>query len=125
VRPESAETQAALESFDPTSLCLSEVKDGQALIATDFRQDGDGLTRILVIDKGMTDAGRGAVVQRLLDIETYRTLAALGLSLARSLSPEMRRIEDGLTKITQGMKTGARENADSSACRHHGACRRA
>jgi uncharacterized membrane-anchored protein len=113
VRPESAETQAALESFDPTSLCLSEVKDGQALIATDFRQDGDGLTRILVIDKGMTDAGRGAVVQRLLDIETYRTLAALGLSLARSLSPEMRRIEDGLTKITQGMKTGARENADS------------
>jgi uncharacterized membrane-anchored protein len=57
--------QAALESFDPTSLCLSEVKDGQALIATDFRQDGDGLTRILVIDKGMTDAGRGAVVQRL------------------------------------------------------------
>jgi hypothetical protein len=79
------------------------------------------LTRILVIDKGMTDAGRGAVVQRLLDIETYRTLAALGLALARSLSPEMRRIEDGLTKITQGMKAGARENADSSAFRHHGA----
>jgi uncharacterized membrane-anchored protein len=113
VRPDSAETQAALESFDLTSLCLSEVKDGQALIATDFRQDGDGLTRILVIDKGMTDAGRGAVVQRLLDIETYRTLAALGLALARSLSPEMRRIEDGLTKITQGMKAGAREHADS------------
>lgn len=113
VRPDSAETEAALASFDPTSLCLSDVKDGQALIATDFRQDGDGLTRFLVIDKGMTDAGRGAVVQRLLDIETYRTLAALGLALARSLSPEMRRIEDGLTKITQGMKSGARENADS------------
>ncbi|WP_299861677.1 DUF3422 family protein [uncultured Hoeflea sp.] len=112
VRTDSADTQAALERFDPTSLCLSEVKDGQALIATDFRQDGDGLTRILVVDKGMTDAGRGAVVQRLLDIETYRTLAAMGLSLARSLSPEMRRIEDGLTKITQQMKTGARENAD-------------
>ncbi|WP_412049359.1 DUF3422 family protein [Hoeflea sp. Naph1] len=113
VRPESPETQAALATFDPTSLCLSEVKDGQALIATDFRQDGDGLTRILVVDKGMTDAGRGAVVQRLLDIETYRTLATLGLALARTLSPEMRRIEDGLTKTTQSMKSGARENADS------------
>lgn len=112
VRTDSPDTQAALERFDPTSLCLSEIKDGQALIATDFRQDGDGLTRILVVDKGMTDAGRGAVVQRLLDIETYRTLATMGLSLARSLSPEMRRIEDGLTKITQQMKTGARENAD-------------
>lgn len=113
VRPESPETQAAMDSFDQTSLCMSEVKDGQALIATDFRQDGNGLTRILVIDKGMTDAGRGAVVQRLLDIETYRTLSTLGLSLARSLSPEMRRIEDGLAKTTQAMKTGARENADN------------
>ncbi|MCY0095664.1 DUF3422 family protein [Hoeflea ulvae] len=113
VRADSAETQAAMDRFDPTSLCLSEVKGGQAMIATDFRQDGDGLTRILVIDKGMTDAGRGAVVQRLLDIETYRTLATMGLSLARSLSPEMRRIEDSLTKITQAMKTGARDNADS------------
>ncbi len=113
VRADSPETQAAMDSFDPTSLCISEVKGGQAVIATDFRQDGDGLTRILVIDKGMTDAGRGAVVQRLLDIETYRTLAALGLALARSLSPEMRRIEDNLTKITQAMKTGARDNADS------------
>ena len=112
VRADSPETQAAMETFDPTSLCLSEIKGGQALIATDFRQDGDGLTRILVIDKGMTDAGRGAVVQRLIDIETYRTLAAMGLSLARSLSPEMRRIEDNLTKITQAMKNGARENAD-------------
>jgi len=112
VRADSPETQAALDSFDPTSLCLSEVKGGQALIATDFRQDGDGLTRILLIDKGMTDAGRGAVVQRLLDIETYRTLAAMGLSLARTLSPEMRRIEDSLTKITQAMKNGARENSD-------------
>ncbi|MBC7280717.1 MAG: DUF3422 family protein [Hoeflea sp.] len=113
VREDGPETQAAIETFDLTSLCLSEIKGGQAMIATDFRQDGDGLTRILVIDKGMTDAGRGAVVQRLLDIETYRTLAALGLSLARSLSPEMRRIEDNLTKITQEMKTGARDNADS------------
>jgi len=112
VRLDSSETQEALKAFDPTSLCLSEIKGGQAMIATDFRQDGNGLTRILVIDKGMTDAGRGAVVQRLLDIETYRTLAALGLSLARSLSPEMRRIEDSLTKITQAMKSGARENAD-------------
>jgi uncharacterized membrane-anchored protein len=113
VRADSPETQAEMDSFDPTSLCLSEVKGGQAMIATDFRQDGDGLTRILIIDKGMTDAGRGAVVQRLLDIETYRTLAAMGLGLARSMSPEMRRIEDNLTKITQAMKNGARENADS------------
>ena len=53
---------------------------------TDFRQDGDGLTRVLVLDKGMSPARTGALVQRLIEIETYRTLCMLGLPLAQSLS---------------------------------------
>ena len=82
---ENHPTREAIGVFDPTSLCYSDVKDGQAVIVTDFRQNGDGLTQILVIDRGMTPAGRGALVQRLLDIETYRTLAMMGLPLAQSL----------------------------------------
>ena len=113
IRPDTPETRAAIALFDPTSLCYSEVKNGQAAILTDFRQNGDGLTQILVIDKGMTEAGRGALVQRLLDIETYRTLAMIGLPLAQSLSPDIRRIEDGLTAVTQRMKLHARDEADS------------
>ncbi|MHB0952181.1 MAG: DUF3422 family protein [Allorhizobium sp.] len=113
IRPEGPETANAINSFDPASLCYSEVKNGQAAVLTDFRQDGDGLTRILVIDRSLTEAGRGALAQRLLDIETYRTLAMLGLPLAQTLSPEIRRIEDGLTAVTQRMKGHAREEADS------------
>lgn len=112
IRPDVPETRAAIELFDKTSLCHSIVKSGQAEIYTDFRQNGDGLTQILVIDKGMTEAGTGALVQRLLDIETYRTLATLGLPLAQSLSPDIRRIEDGLTAVTQNMKAEARDRAD-------------
>lgn len=113
VRPEGPVSEAAMESFDPSSLCVSDLPTLRARVATDFRQDGDGLTRILVIDMGLGDTARGALCQRLLDIETYRTLAALGLILARSLSPEIRRIEDGLTQLTQTMKTEARDNADA------------
>ena len=112
IRPDSPETREAISTFDPTSLCYSEVKNGQGVILTDFRQNGDGLTQILVIDRGMTEAGRGALVQRLLDIETYRTLAMMGLPLAQSLSPDIRRIEDGLTGITNAMKQHARDKAD-------------
>lgn len=112
IRPDSEETRAAMSAFDPTSLCYSDVKSGQAVVLTDFRQNGDGLTQILVIDHGMTEAGTGALVQRLLDIETYRTLAMVGLPLAQSLSPDIRRIEDGLTGVTQRMRTSAREKAD-------------
>jgi len=113
VRPDGPDTRAAIAAFDQTSLCHSEVKSGQATILTDFRQNGDGLTQILVIDRGMTHAGTGALVQRLLDIETYRTLAMIGLPLAQSLSPEIRRIEDGLTAVTLKMKKSAREEADA------------
>lgn len=112
IRPDSPQTREAIATFDPTSLCYSEIKNGQGVIVTDFRQNGDGLTQILVIDRGMTEAGRGALIQRLLDIETYRTLAMMGLPLAQSLSPEIRRIEDGLTGITNAMKQHARERAD-------------
>lgn len=112
IRPDGPETEAAIACFDPASLCHSDVKNGQALIYTDFRQNGDGLTQILVIDRGLTHAGIGALVQRLLDIETYRTLAMLGLPLAQTLSPEIRRIEDGLTGITRQMKSNPREDAD-------------
>jgi uncharacterized membrane-anchored protein len=113
IRPDSPETREAIAAFDPTSLCYSEIKNGQGVVLTDFRQNGDGLTQILVIDRGMTEAGRGALVQRLLDIETYRTLAMMGLPLAQSLSPEIRRIEDGLTGITNAMKQHARDRADA------------
>ncbi|MBL0370556.1 DUF3422 family protein [Rhizobium sp. KVB221] len=112
IRPDDAQVPAAIAAFDPASLCYSEVKDGQAVIYTDFRQNGDGLTQILVVDRGLTPLGTGALTQRLLEIETYRTLAMLGLPLAQTLSPEIRRIEDGLTGITQQMKSEAREEAD-------------
>lgn len=111
--PENGVASQAEAIFEPTSLCHSDVRDGQAAILTDFRQDRDGLTQILVIDRGLSDYSRGALVQRLLDIETYRTLAMLGLPMAQTLSPEIRRIEDGLTGITQRMKNGARDEADA------------
>ncbi len=112
IRQDTPQTREAIKLFDPKSLCYSESKNGQAVIVTDFRQNGDGLTQILVIDRGMTEAGTGALAQRLLDIETYRTLAMLGLPVAQSLSPEIRRTEDGLTAITQRMKANVREEAD-------------
>jgi uncharacterized membrane-anchored protein len=112
IRPDTTATDEDIVVFDPTSLCRSDLKNGQATILTDFRQDGHGLTKILVIDRGMSDSARGALVQRLLDIETYRTLAMMGLPLAQSLSPEIRRIESGLTAITQRMKQHARDEAD-------------
>lgn len=97
---EPAEGEAALRRFDETSLCYSTMAGGAARGATDFRQDAQGLTRILVIDDGLGPARAGALTQRLMEIETYRTLALLGLPAARAVNPDIRRIESDLQDIT-------------------------
>ncbi|SDP58690.1 DUF3422 family protein [Phyllobacterium sp. OV277] len=101
---------AVIEEFDPTSLCYSDVENGLASIITDFRQDKDGMTRILILDNGLSPARAGALSQRVIEIETYRTLAMLGLPLAHSLSPRIRRIEDRLAGLTTEMRAADADN---------------
>ena len=52
---------------------------GAAVIATDFRPDPHGFVRILVVDRALTAAQAGALVQRVLgnivDPATLRHLA--------------------------------------------------
>ena len=86
-RMDAGQRKAGRRRLRPESLCYSLVENGRAAIVTDFRQDGDGLTRILMLDRGLSLARAARCAQRLIDIETYRTLAMLGLPMAQSLSP--------------------------------------
>ncbi|MCK6441097.1 DUF3422 family protein [Elstera cyanobacteriorum] len=94
--------------FDPASLAVSAFDFGAALVATDFRADGQlqaggGTVRLLVQDQGLTPQRAGALVQRLLEVETYRLFALLGLPEAHRLGPIVRRIEADLTRIARAM----------------------
>lgn len=90
--------------YDKRSLCVSEVHQGLALIATDFRQGDDGATRMSILNQGASDIAVGGLVQRLLEIETYRTLALLGLPLAQRTGPVVSGIEDSLAQMTSDLK---------------------
>jgi uncharacterized membrane-anchored protein len=61
--------------------------------------------RILVIDRKLGPERAGALVQRLIEIETYRTLALLGLPEAQRLAPSIARIEHGLREVTEEMRS--------------------
>jgi uncharacterized membrane-anchored protein len=111
IRSWTKQAEQLIGDFDPASLCHSLVEGGKAAVITDFRQDGDGLTRVLVLDRGLTPARAGALSQRLIEIETYRTLAMLGLPLAQSLSARVRRIEDRLAVLTAEMRAQDRRNS--------------
>ena len=60
--------------------------------------------RILIVDRGLGAERAGALTQRVLEIETYRTLALLGLPEAQRLAPSVRRIEMRLAEVTAAMR---------------------
>lgn len=102
LRPEGG--APALESlFDPSSLVAARTDAGAALVATDFRPDATGSVRLLMLDGGLSPLQAGALAQRLLEIETYRTLALLGLPQAQALAPEVGDIEQALADIATRM----------------------
>ncbi|MFE1600890.1 DUF3422 family protein [Methylobacterium sp. ID0610] len=91
-------------TFSPASLAVAQAEGGAAIVATDFQPDPHGYVRIVVADRGMTRVAAGALVQRVLEIETYRTLALLGLPEAQALAPAIRRIETALPDLMEEMR---------------------
>ena len=90
--------------FDRTSLAGADNTDRTAAYASDFRVDPSGFIRIALVDRGLDDDQIGALVQRLLEIETYRTLTLLGLPEAQRVLPSIGVIERRLAEVTKEMR---------------------
>ena len=90
--------------FNRASLAVAENAEGDALFATDFQADPAGFVRILVLDRGLGAERAGALAQRIVELETYRTLALLGLPEAQRLTPSINRIETRLAEVTEEMR---------------------
>jgi uncharacterized membrane-anchored protein len=104
VMADRADRLAVERHFNRPSLAVAENSDGTAVYATDFHTDAEGFVRILVLDRGLGDERAGALVQRLLELETYRTLALLGLPKAQELAPSINRIERRLAELTSELR---------------------
>lgn len=74
-----------------------------AEIWTDFVIHPDGFSRFVVHDVALHDQQAGRLVQRLLEIETYRMMALLGLPHAQQASPVLNAIEGELATLTVAM----------------------
>ncbi len=103
----------ALEDlFDAASLAASIVDGGLATVATDFKPGSDGFVRILVQDRALTPASAGALIQRLLEIETYRMLALMGLPETQAFAPSVKHIEEALVRMASAMTDTSGLDAD-------------
>jgi uncharacterized membrane-anchored protein len=107
VAVERAESSGAVEDlarhFDPEFVAGSAMSGGGAEAWTDFRIHEDGYGRILVRDRALKPRQAGRLVQRLLEIETYRMMALLALPLAREVAPSISAADRELVAITAAM----------------------
>jgi uncharacterized membrane-anchored protein len=74
-----------------------------AQVWTDFRIHADGFARFVVLDAGLKSLQAGRLVQRLLEIETYRVMALLGLPVAQQAAPVLNDIAAELASVTREM----------------------
>ncbi|WP_299782812.1 DUF3422 family protein [uncultured Roseobacter sp.] len=120
VVPRPAEDSAVAglldEWFVSESLAASEVLDGAAIMAGDFRIDLNGHLRFAVFAGAQTGARRiGRIVQRLCEIETYKTMSMLGFARVRALQPGLNELD---TKLTGLMGTMSDERASAEETLH-------
>lgn len=95
--------EAIAARFSSSALAMSLMDGGAALVASDFHVDDEGFVRIAVADRALSPERGGALVQRLLELETYRVFALLSLPEAWRLGPEVAAIEGELAQIASAM----------------------
>lgn len=101
------------EYFAGRPLVGAVIGGGAATALTDFRIQGDGFSRLWVANHGMTQGQAGRMMQRLLEMDTYRVMALLAFPLARRLAPQLSASESELAGITTALC--ARGKVDETA----------
>jgi uncharacterized membrane-anchored protein len=91
--------------FNGNTIIGSTLSGGAGRAYTDFRIHADGFGRLLVCDHRMTPRQSGRLVQRLLEIDTYRMMALLALPVARMLTPQLGEAEKELQDVMNAMQT--------------------
>lgn len=102
--PEPATLDELGRFFAPDYVAGSLVTGGAAEAWTDFRIHEDGYGRILIRDHALGARQAGRLVQRLLEIETYRMMALLALPTARAVGPAISAVDAELVQITEAMR---------------------
>jgi uncharacterized membrane-anchored protein len=87
-------SQKLSDWFVSESVAVSRVLDDSAIVAADFRIDETGHQRVAIFaDKDTGERRLGRIIQRLCEIETYKSLSMQGFATAREIQGRMGQID--------------------------------
>lgn len=90
--------------FVAESLAQSWVLDKEAVIASDFRIDAGGHIRFVILAVGQVGQRRlGRILQRLIEIETYKAMSMLTLPVARSVFSQIGPLNSKVSALVRSL----------------------
>ncbi len=92
------------------TLLGSGVAAGLAAAYTDFAIHADGFSRMVLLAGELSQRRLGRVVQRLLEVETYRMAALLGLPAARDAAVALGNAERELAALAEAIRSAERHD---------------
>lgn len=94
--------------FSEQSLIGGRFFEDRARFWGDFRIHEDGFMRFAVqAVEGFQTALMGRIVQRLIEVETYRATSMLALPAARGVWPQLNEIDAALAEVTSAIGAGS------------------
>ena len=93
------------QQFREDSLVACQLAEGEATLHTDFQIGPDGCSRMLLRVGQLSLRRLGRLVQRLLEIETYRMVALLGLPIARAAAADLASAEQELADLALAIRS--------------------
>ncbi|GJL71146.1 MAG: hypothetical protein NMNS01_03450 [Nitrosomonas sp.] len=100
LRPKRSLTELA-SLFASNTVIGSKVAGGSANVWSDNQIHSDGFGRILIHDENLRSRQVGRLVQRMLEIETYRMMAMLPVPLIREIIPQLARADQRLAALIE------------------------
>ena len=79
------------------------IDDGAAQLIISFDADDDGFSRAVIFNHHMSAARLGRMVQRVVEMETYRFLAMLGFAKAQSSGGKLSKLATSLSNLTRDL----------------------
>jgi uncharacterized membrane-anchored protein len=90
------------------TLVASTVAEGHGEIYTDFQLHPDGYSRMVLLTGSLMPRRQGRLVQQLLEIETYRIAALLGVPAAREATQVLADAERELADLAHAIRHAER-----------------
>lgn len=92
-----------LDILESRSVASNNFNDSAAQIHFAFDIDTAGFSRVVIFNQDIQSTRMGRIVQRVVELETYRLLALLGLATVKEFSGRLGLIEDIVSTLTNDL----------------------